>query len=67
MKDVEKKEYGENPPTTAEQAYYRKVFEDFYPGHGKIVPYFWMPKYVDATDASARTLDIYNKTKPPSP
>ena len=67
MKDVEKKEYGENPPTTAEQAYYRKVFEDFYPGHGKIVPYFWMPKYVDAIDASARTLDIYNKTKPPSP
>jgi asparagine synthase (glutamine-hydrolysing) len=66
MKDVEKKEYAENPPTTAEQAYYRKVFEDFYPGHGKIVPYFWMPKYVDATDASARTLDIYN-TKPPSP
>jgi asparagine synthase (glutamine-hydrolysing) len=66
MKDVEKKEYAENPPKTDEQAYYRKVFEDFYPGHGKIVPYFWMPKYVDATDASARTLDIY-KAKPPSP
>ena len=66
MKDVEKKEYAVNPPKTDEQAYYRKVFEDFYPGHGKIVPYFWMPKYVDATDASARTLDIY-KPKPPSP
>ena len=66
MKNVEKEEYVENPPKTDEQSYYRKLFEDFYPGHGKIVPYFWMPKYVDAKDASARTLDIY-KIKPPSP
>jgi asparagine synthase (glutamine-hydrolysing) len=63
MNGVEKKIYAENTPTTSEQAYYRKLFEDFYPGHGKIVPYFWMPKYVDAKDASARTLEIY-KTKP---
>ena len=46
-------------PRTAEQFYYRKIFEKYYPGMGKIVPYFWMPKYVNATDASARTLDIY--------
>jgi hypothetical protein len=50
-------------PKTAEQFYYRKIFEQFYPGMGKILPYFWMPKYVDATDASARTLEIYNKTQ----
>lgn len=66
MNGVEKKIYAENITKTDEQAYYRKLFEDFYPGHGKIVPYFWMPKYVDANDASARTLEIY-KTKPPSP
>jgi len=46
-------------PQTAEQFYYRKVFESFYPGMGKILPYFWMPKYVEAKDASARTLAIY--------
>jgi asparagine synthase (glutamine-hydrolysing) len=57
MKDEEKKEYAENPPTTAEQAYYRKVFEDFYPGHGKIVPYFWMPRWSNSTDPSAKTLE----------
>jgi hypothetical protein len=28
-------------------------------GMGDIIPYFWMPKYVDATDASARTLANY--------
>jgi asparagine synthase (glutamine-hydrolysing) len=65
MKNIEKKIYTENQPTTDEQWYYRKIFEDFYPGHGKIVPYFWMPKYVDAKDASARTLDIYSITHAP--
>jgi len=46
-------------PKTTEQYYYRKLFEEYYPGAGYVVPYFWMPRYVDAVDASARTLDIY--------
>jgi asparagine synthase (glutamine-hydrolysing) len=50
-----------NMPTTAEQFYYRHLFESYYPGLGHILPYFWMPKYVGATDSSARTLTIYNK------
>lgn len=24
------------------------------------LPYFWMPKYTDATEPSARTLDVYS-------
>ena len=48
-----------NVPKTAEQYYYRYIFETFYSGLGHVVPYFWMPKYVDATDASARTLSSY--------
>ena len=48
-------------PTTAEQYYYRKMFEIHYKGYGKIIPYFWMPKYIEAVDSSARTLSIYNK------
>jgi asparagine synthase (glutamine-hydrolysing) len=47
-------------PKTTEQYYYRKIFEKHYSGMGKVVPYFWMPKYVNAKDASARTLDIYS-------
>jgi len=50
-------------PKTTEQYYYRKLFERFYRGMGHIVPYFWMPKYVDAKDASARTLELYNDEK----
>jgi asparagine synthase (glutamine-hydrolysing) len=48
-------------PQTSEQYYYRKLFEHYYCGMGKILPYFWMPKYVEAKDASARTLAIYNE------
>jgi asparagine synthase (glutamine-hydrolysing) len=46
-------------PKTSEQIYYRVFFEKEYNGLGSIIPYFWMPKYVDAKDASARTLEIY--------
>ena len=55
--------YEHNPPQTLEQLYYRIIFDKYYPGQSKIIPYFWMPKYTDATDASARTLDIYNEIK----
>jgi len=50
--------YITNPPVTKEQKYYRHLFETYYPGC-QTIPYFWMPKYVNATDASARTLKIY--------
>ena len=46
---------------TNEQAYYRYVFDAFYPGASDIVPYYWMPRFVHATDASARTLDMYDE------
>ena len=52
--------YNNNPPETMEQLYYRTIFENIYPGQDHLIPYFWMPKYIDATDASARSLDIYS-------
>lgn len=54
-------------PTTPEQLLYRSIFEKHYPEQGKILPYFWMPKYVNATDASARTLAIYNDVSSDQP
>jgi asparagine synthase (glutamine-hydrolysing) len=53
--------YTFNPPDTNEKKYFRSIFESYYPGVSNIVPYFWMPKYVEATDASARTLAMYSK------
>ena len=49
-----------NPPKTPEQKYYRSIFERHYSGRGNVIPYFWMPRFTDATDSSARTLNIYN-------
>lgn len=45
-----------------EKYYYKTLFDKFFPNCQTIVPYFWMPKYTDATDPSARTLTFYEKT-----
>jgi len=50
-----------NSPRTPEQIYYRCIFERYYPGMGNVIPYFWMPRFVESNDASARSLSIYNK------
>ncbi len=50
-------------PETLEQIYYRSIFEKYYEGCGNIIDFFWMPKFVDAKDSSARTLDIYKKQR----
>ena len=56
----------------AEQLYYDDIFYETFANENymieqdetiylsKVMPYKWMPRFVDATDASARTLKIYN-------
>ncbi|KAG9397157.1 hypothetical protein J8273_1066 [Carpediemonas membranifera] len=49
-------------PATAEQRHYRALFQRVYgEHHATTLPYFWMPRFVQATDASARTLDVYKR------
>ena len=43
-----------------EKAYYKTIFESKFPNCANIVPYYWMPKYTNATDPSARTLNFYS-------
>jgi asparagine synthase (glutamine-hydrolysing) len=57
--DLDKHNYTHNPPKTKEQLYYRNIFEEYYPNKSELIPYYWMPKFVEAKDPSARTLDIY--------
>jgi len=47
------------PNITTEKLYYKKIFDEYYPNCGHIVPYYWMPKYTKTDDPSARTLDFY--------
>ena len=44
-----------------EKKYYSDIFSAYYPSSicEKIIPYYWMPRYTNATDPSARTLTHY--------
>lgn len=55
--------YRHNKPETLEQLYYRDIFSKYFKSEScqKIIPYFWMPNFVEAKDASARSLKIYNE------
>lgn len=50
------------PSIETEKYYYKKIFDNEFPKCSHILPYFWMPKYTNATDPSARTLEIYAST-----
>ena len=64
MLDNQYKFYKYNKPKTLEQLHYRMIFESYFPNCNlNIIPKFWMPNFVDATDASARTLDVYKLLK----
>jgi asparagine synthase (glutamine-hydrolysing) len=51
------------PCIELEKQYYKMIFDNEFPNCHHILPYFWMPKYTNATDPSARTLDFYNNSK----
>ena len=44
------------PDLTKEQAYYKMLFDEYYPNKFSVIPYYWMPKWSDTKDPSARTL-----------
>ena len=42
-----------------EKKYYKDIFDAEYPNQSHLVPYYWMPKYIQSDDPSARTLSNY--------
>lgn len=55
------KTFSHNPPHSKEALYYRRMFEKHYPGMGRWLPYYWMPKWSKTNDPSARTLKHYKQ------
>jgi len=51
--------YTVNPPKTPEALWYRNLFVAYFSDLATI-PAMWMPRFVKATDPSARTLVDYN-------
>ncbi|XP_073438179.1 asparagine synthetase [glutamine-hydrolyzing]-like [Dendrobates tinctorius] len=50
-----------NSPKTKEGYFYRQIFEKYYPGRADWLTHYWMPRWIHATDPSARTL-THNKS-----
>lgn len=53
------------PSIELEKRYYKEIFNKEFPNCSHILPYFWMPKYTNATDPSARTLEFYKSNDAP--
>jgi asparagine synthase (glutamine-hydrolysing) len=46
-------------PKTKEAFYYRKTFEEFYPGQEKMLEHYWLPNWVDNNgEPSAKILNL---------
>jgi asparagine synthase (glutamine-hydrolysing) len=54
------KDYTHCPPISNESRWYREVFErEFGSEVVGVIPHFWMPKWIESNDPSARTLSVY--------
>jgi asparagine synthase (glutamine-hydrolysing) len=51
--------YHINQPYDKESLYYRIIFDKFYPGRDKTIPYYWKHPFTTEIDPSARKLDNY--------
>lgn len=48
------------PCIELEKQYYKEIFDKEFQNCSHLLPYFWMPKYTNASDPSARTLVFYD-------
>ena len=56
-----KKKYKWNCPASKESMWFREIFNEYYEGCEKTIPYYWLPKWSgDITEPSARVLNCYN-------
>lgn len=46
-----------NKPMNKEALWYRELFERTYPAKPHLTPYYWMPKWVETDDPSAKTIN----------
>jgi asparagine synthase (glutamine-hydrolysing) len=64
----EKKGFLSPEPQLKESYYYRKLFDQYFPGRSDTIPYYWLPRWSGNTaDPSARVLSIYTELDKPLP
>ena len=57
--NLQGEEFEYSPCIDLEKKYYKSIFDKEFPNCEHILPYYWMPKYTNSTDPSARTLANY--------
>tara|TARA_Y100000590_G_scaffold452680_1_gene596279 strand:+ start:660 stop:2246 length:1587 start_codon:yes stop_codon:yes gene_type:complete len=55
------KNYPHCPPISKESYYYRKIYVKYFGNHDNLIPHFWMPRWTDTNDPSARELNEYKE------
>ena len=65
---VTDKEFNENKdnyihcrPQLKESYFYRKIFEKYFEGNENLIPHFWLPRWTEVIDPSARELVDYHE------
>jgi len=53
--------YNHCSPISKESYYYRKVFERYFGVQNDLIPHYWMPKWANVSDPSAREIDEYKE------
>jgi len=48
-------------PVLKESYYYRKIYEETFEGFSHLIPHFWMPKWSNVIDPSAREIQGYQE------
>jgi asparagine synthase (glutamine-hydrolysing) len=43
-----------------EQVYYLKIYLSYFPNHTHLLPFYWLPKWSNTLEPSARALNVYN-------
>ncbi|KAF5299372.1 hypothetical protein FQR65_LT09413 [Abscondita terminalis] len=62
--NIAKQKYPHCTPKTKESFYYREIFEQFYPNLAQnFIPYYWMPRWTNVDDPSARFISHYSADK----
>ena len=56
-----KLDYAHCTPNSKESYYYRKVFAKYFGKHDNLIPHFWMPRWSNVNDPSAREINNYKE------
>ena len=48
-------------PMMKESFYYRTIFNSLFGNNANVIPHFWMPRWTNVIDPSARELDDYKE------